>query len=758
MGLLALTATTFSFGFIKILISFILIQRLPNAGFEDYQNVRKILAYYDFIVVGGGSAGCTLAARLSEVSSWRVLLLEAGGNPPLLSLVPSFSTNYWNGPTSYNWYTTPQKYASGAFKNRRNPFASGRMIGGSSGINGMVYVRGNRRDYDYWASLGNEGWDYENVLYYFKKAQDYKGKKDPIHEPFRGRGGPLVVENKGWSSPLVKGILKAGKEIGYFPIDPNGPSQIGFSVPDLTTNKGHRWSTASAYLRTARKRPNLDIVLNARVTKVKSFSKPCHHTPTSTKTNFPPVTTRVRNMVTEFFFPPTTTWDPEDVEVRRFRIPLRPLHCTAGPMSVMWNYGRFFSTLRSSYVRCHKLSLVLWDTVSESCYGSVSPETTRSGRVQRHLMNPHPFTKRFEYLQIEFDSSGAATGVIFTHKGKVLTAGATREVIVSAGAINTPYLLLLSGVGSSQHLQEHGIDVVADIPGVGQNFQDHPTLFGLSWTIDKNAGTTFQTYTNPLNVKEYLTRMTVDELTQKFTIHSFSSVGPFAVPAGLEVNAWPYAEYGDPEWPEFQALFITTQPGHDGGKTTLPITGFDKNFFREYFGSLEGRDGFSVNIYVLRPHSRGSITLASANPHHQPRIDPNYLSHKKDVEILVRGVKFALRVGNSKALKEGFGAKFHSKVLPGCSLYQHDSDAYWECLVRSLTRTGTHPAGTCKMAPYSDPEGVVDPRLRVRGVSRLRVVDASIMPVIASGNLNAVVIMIAEKAADIIKEDHGVLH
>ncbi|KAK3870431.1 hypothetical protein Pcinc_024341 [Petrolisthes cinctipes] len=486
----------------------------------------------------------------------------------------------------------------------------GRVLGGSSVLNWMMYVRGNRRDYDNWAKLGNTGWSYQDVLRYFKKAEDYTGTRNTQTAAYHGDGGPLTVDDKRWHPPITEDILRAGRELGLPTIDPNGPEQIGFSIPDMTQRNGKRGSTDRSYLRPAASRPNLHVALNALVTKV------------------------------------------------------------------------------------------------------------------------------------IFDNNKRATGVEFEQLGLRRRIYVRREVILSAGAFGSPKILMLSGVGPAKHLRKHRIPVIENLRGVGRNLHDHPSIFGLTWTVNRgSAGDLFRIF-NPQTVVEY--------------IHKRQ--GPLSVPLGVEVNAWIRSEgRDDPMWPELQFLFISLTPAVDFGLLVTDGIGFRRSLFNTYFAPLKGREGFNIGPMLTRPLSRGTVKLSSNNPKHPPIINPNFLSHPRDVEVFVKGIKFAMAVGNTTTLKQRHGAKFYDRVLPGCEKEIFGSDKYWVCYTRTMAQTTYHPTGTCKMAPASDKKGVVDPRLRVRGVSGLRVIDGSIMPYIVSANLNAPIIMIGEKGADLIKQDWGLV-
>nr|XP_045621682.1 glucose dehydrogenase [FAD, quinone]-like isoform X3 [Procambarus clarkii] len=555
---------------------------------------------YDFIIVGGGSAGSVVAARLSEVSGWRVLLVEAGGPPPPETRVPGLlELNFIPGnEVDWGYTTVPQAHALGNYVNRAGRVIQGRMLGGSSSINGMLHTRGSPGDFDEWAALGNPGWDYASVLPYFMKAEDFVDTMFSDSE--KGHGGPLGV-TQGPEGPLTRAFFLGGQQLGFPTIDINVRGGIGFSHSQFTIRNGTRSSTYEAYLRPASSRPNLHILHSASV------------------------------------------------------------------------------------------------------------------------------------LQVIIDDKKQATGVVLQHGDRVLRVGAEREVVVSAGAVGSPKLLMLSGIGPGHHLRHHKIEVVADVPGVGQNLQDDVGVNGLTWTI---PGTSLSSITDNLKyLKEYL-------LTRQ---------GPLTTVNAELVNAWvKVGDEGEPDQPDIQLFLSSVATTADSGALYPSVWGLDREKFKEYFESIYGKAAFNMRPTLVHPKSRGTVTLRSRDPREPPNIDPNFLSHPHDVAMLVKGINFTLALGNTPAFIDQLGAKFHDKVLPECRELVYGSESYWECYIRHMATTTFHLAGTCKMAPLSDPLGVVDHNLRVRGVSRLRVVDASIMPFVTTGNTNAPTIMIAEAAAHII--------
>ncbi|KAJ8873255.1 hypothetical protein PR048_026889 [Dryococelus australis] len=567
-------------------------------------NVRTLRPEYDFIIVGAGSAGSVLASRLSEVPGWSVLLLEAGGDEPEIADVPILSLYLHKSRLDWGYRSQPQPGACQAMEDQRCIWTRGKVMGGSSVLNTMLYIRGNRRDFDQWESLGNPGWGYEDVLPYFKKSQDQRNPYLARNTRYHATGGYLTVQDAPWGTPLGPAFIQAGVEMGYDHIDVNGANQTGFAFFQYTMRRGSRCSTSKAFLRPVRLRKNLDIAMLSHVTKV----------------------------------------------------------------------------------------LV------------------------------HPKTRR-------------AYGVELVRNRATHTVLAKKEVILSAGTVNSAQLLMLSGVGPAKHLQEMGIPVVQDSPGVGQNVMDHIAAGAVAFLVDPPVSLIVDRVMNLNTALKY----------------AYEGSGPLTSSVGIEVVAFVNTKYANAsdDWPDIEFMMMASSTSSDA-RQTRHAHGITQKFYDEVFGNITGRDVFGIFPMILRPKSRGYLKLRSKNPMEYPLIFPNYLTHPNDVAVMREGVKTALAVGETTAMRR-FGARFHRVKLPNCRHLPDFTDEYWECFVRQYTLTIYHMSGSVKMGPASDPSAVVDPELRVYGVTGLRVVDASIMPTITNGNINAPVIMIAEKAADLIK-------
>ncbi|XP_063368950.1 glucose dehydrogenase [FAD, quinone] [Cydia amplana] len=568
-------------------------------------NQKYLREQYDFVIVGGGSAGAVMANRLSEIEGWNVLLLEAGGHETDISDVPLLSLYLHKSKLDWKYRTQPQDTACQAMVDKRCCWTKGKVLGGSSVLNTMLYIRGNRRDFDQWESFGNPGWRYEDVLPYFKKSEDQRNPYLARDTKYHGTGGYLTVQDAPYNTPLGAAFLQAGEEMGYDIVDVNGAQQVGYAWYQFTMRRGTRCSTAKAFLRPVRLRQNLHIALFSHATKV----------------------------------------------------------------------------------------------------------------------------------LIDKDNK-RAFGVEFIRDGQKQVAYAKREVILSAGAIGSPQLLMLSGVGPAKNLQEVGVEVIKDSPGVGENLQDHIAIGGLVFKVDY-----------PISL--VMNRLVNINAALRYAV---TEDGPLTSSVGLEVVAFINTKYanGTDDWPDIEFMLTSASTPSDGGTQVKKAHGLTDEFYNEVFGEINNKDVFGIFPMMLRPKSRGYIKLKTRNPLDYPLMYHNYLTHPDDVGVLREGVKAAVAVAETKAMKR-FGARFHDKPLPNCKHLPLYTDEYWDCLIRQYTMTIYHLSGTAKMGPSSDPMAVVDPELRVHGIKGLRVIDASIMPTITNGNINAPTIMIAEKGADLIK-------
>ncbi|KAL3212998.1 hypothetical protein MRX96_035748 [Rhipicephalus microplus] len=585
------------FTFLGILVSIFQLVNLPT---EFAVDTRVLYDRYDYVIVGGGSAGCVLANRLSADPTKTVLLIEAGGMEDAFAQVPLFAPLLIGDKFDWKYLPEPQENACLSMKDQRCPWARGKAMGGSSAVNFMFYVRGNRRDYDNWRDeFGANGWSYDHVLPHFKNIET---SRVPDHdESYRGTTGETPVVYANSHTRLSEAFLEACKENGYPIIDYNGRSQAGCSRLQANMLNGERCSASKSFITPILHRRNLHISVHSHATKV------------------------------------------------------------------------------------------LFDR------------------------------KR-------------AFGIRFGNKRKVYEVNATREVLISAGAVASPQLLLLSGIGPRRDLEKLQIPVIRDLP-VGENLQDHMHVDGIVGTLRRPTG---------LNLFRLST----------VTDYAYKRSGPLSIPASIEALAFVSTSFVNEslEFPDAE-IALQSLPS-----SALPLEcyfasmGLRKDVYNQYYLPNRGRHGFALAPVMNRPKSRGYVKLRTTDPFDKPIIDPKYLTHPDDVKAAVEGVKIALRLMKSDAMR-AVGAKPWNIPFKWClSEGSVWSDPYLTCLVRHLAHTTWHACCTCPMG--MDERAVLNPDLRVRGVKNLRVVDASVMPTIVSGNLNAPTMMIADKAATMIIQDN----
>ncbi|XP_055946235.1 L-sorbose 1-dehydrogenase-like [Argiope bruennichi] len=561
---------------------------------------------YDYIVVGAGSAGSVLASRLSEDPCVTVLLLEAGGHVdpiteiPVGGLLNQFTDNDWQ------FLSMPQKRAGAGYPNRQFPVPRGKGVGGSSLINCMLYVRGNKRDYDQWAETGATGWSWKDVYSYFLKSEN---NTDPefANNGHHSTSGFLTVSTPQETNEMKDAFAEAAGELGYEYTDINGKKQTGFAKIQGTIRDGRRCSTAKAFLIPAEDRDNLHIVNEAYVQKI------------------------------------------------------------------------LISKNKNAY------------------------------------------------------------GARFQKEGKIHDIRARKEVLLSSGAINSPQILMLSGIGPKEHLEDLGIEVIADLP-VGNNLQDHVG----------NVILNFKTkYPEPILMKKAI-------LPTSLLKYKLEATGPDTTLCGIEGMAFLNTKYNDAnlDWPDVQIILLSGSLATDSTGITRQAFGISEETYEKVYNPYIGENTFTFFPVLLKPKSRGTIRLKSDDPYAYPLIDFNLFEHKEDLNKVVDIMKQCVNMVTNTSAFEKIGAKMFSIKMPGCEKHEIYSDTYLRCVAKGYPLNIYHPSGTCKMGNPDDETTVVDPELKVKGITNLRVVDGSIMPTIPSGNTNAPIIMIAEKASEMIKNDN----
>ena len=527
---------------------------------------------FDFVIVGAGSAGCALAARLSESGKYSVALVEAGGRDtsPWIHIPVGYFKTMGNPKMDWSYKTEADPGLNGRSIN----WPRGRVLGGSSSINGLLYVRGQKEDYDQWRQMGNIGWGWDDVLPCFKRSENWEDGESAL----RGGNGPLTVSKTRLSRKAVDDYIQAAVAAGYpFNEDYNGESQEGMGYFQLTANKGRRCSSAAAYLKPARRRASLTVLTGMA--------------------------------------------------------------------------------------------------------------------TQRVLLE-----------------NGEAKGIVVAGDDGEKTIKARCEVILSAGAIGSPQILMLSGIGPGQNLSDNGVDVLEDLKGVGQNLQDHLQ----ARPVFKCASSTINTETNSM-FKQALIGIE----------YALKRTGPMTMAASLGTG------------------YLKTRPELETPDIQFHLQPFSTD---KVGTATHPFNAFTASVLQMRPESAGHLELQSNKASDHPKIHPNYLATPLDQQTIVDGIKVARRIAGFEPAK----SEILEEYSPGKAIDEHDDAAILNW-ARDTATTIYHPTGTCKMG--QDDRAVVDERLRVRGVGKLRVADASIMPVIVSGNTNAPAIMIGERASDFILED-----
>jgi choline dehydrogenase len=548
-----------------------------------------------------------VANRLTEVSGSDVLLIEAGGKENFVMDIPMVANLLPFIEANWKYRSVRSSNSCLSMENRQCMCHQGKVMGGTSTINFMIYTRGNKRNYDQWEEMGNTGWGYKDVLPFFLKHENMSIPELARDRKYHSTRGELTISYAPYRSSLADAFISGGKEMGYNIIDYNGETQNGFSYMQSTTRNGSRCSASRAFLHPIKNRKNFHVKKRSTVTKI------------------------------------------------------------------------------------------LIDPITKTAFG-----------------------------------------VEFVHGNRKYEVRARKEIILSAGAINSPQLLILSGIGPRKHLRDLNIPVIQDLK-VGYNLMDHPAILSIPFILNQSVAYVIDDLANNRSA-----------LVDYLSYHQ----GPFSVPGGGEGIAFldtrnPRSKDGNPD---IEIAFFAA--GIPSEITFYKMLGYTDEFYNAVFKQIQGVHTFTLMTVVLQPKSRGRIMLKSANPHDSPLIHLDLFQNPEDLEKQLLAIKETLKLSKTSAFQK-FGPKIHDIPVPGCKFLQFGTDDYWRCAARHMAVGIWHYSGTCKMGPYWDPDAVVDPRLRVYGVKGLRVIDASITPLIPDAHTNGPCMMIGEKGADLVKEDWG---
>lgn len=564
---------------------------------------------FDFVIVGGGTAGCVLANRLSENPNWRVALVEAGGVENIFNLIPVLAGYTQVTHANWNLKSVPQKRACLGMYNNQCFQPRGKILGGTSSINFMIYNRGNRRDFDAWAAAGNTGWSYKDVLPYFLKSE--AASLDGIeYTSYHNTSGLLSVEHIQMRTDIAHAFVDGVQQYGINETDYNGESQLGVAYVQATTRFGQRNSAYRAFIEPIMfQRQNLKVYTFARVTKI--------------------------------------------------------------------------------------------------------------------LIEP---------------ATKTAYGIEFIYRRRRYVFKVRKEVILSAGVFHSPQILMLSGIGPADNLGNLGIDIVQELP-VGLRMYEHAGHFGPTFVVNTTAQTLFS---NSLKLRDVVSFLAGRPDTRLSMLPGVEAL------AFLKVNGSKLPA----DWPDVEIIFASASLAADDGTALTKGGNIKQEIYDRLYLPLQNskQDHFTVLIMPFHPKSQGRVWLRNTNPFQPPMIDPNYFDNPEDIEFMLQGIKMALKISETPAMKR-IGTRIINAPVPGCGAHQFGLDDYWRCSIRTMTYTLHHQVGTCRMGPSSDATAVVTPELKVHGMRKLRVIDASIIPLPPTAHTNAPTIMIAEKGADMIKAE-----